>query len=66
MWGAGCWGADQLSYLPGPDPVLLVGLPQHLSHLWSAGIRERAGTTDSKSQDLHNPGQQQDNWKEAL
>jgi hypothetical protein len=58
----GSWCANQLSFHPGPDSVLWVGPPQHSPHLincWSSW-RGWSSPIDSKLQDLHDTGQQQD------
>jgi hypothetical protein len=56
-WPWWCWyrptvscQADQLGHHPGPDSGHWVGLPQHLSHLWTPGVHEGAASTKPKLQ----------------
>jgi hypothetical protein len=53
LWVQESWWADQLTYLPGPDPGLWDGSPQHLSHLWSAAANGRTSPAEPKLQELH-------------
>ena len=56
--------ADPHSYHPGPDPGFWISPSQNLYHLGTVGMHKRAGSADSKLQDLCDTGQQQDNQKE--
>jgi hypothetical protein len=47
------------SFHSDPDPGLWVGLPRHLTHLWTVGACEGPGPAAPKLQDLHVSGQQQ-------
>jgi hypothetical protein len=60
----GSWHSDQLRYHPGSDPRLWLVPPQSLYYLLMVGMCGRASPAEPKLQDLHDAGQQQDNWEE--
>jgi hypothetical protein len=56
------WQADLLSYHPCPDPELWIVPSQSLYHLATIVLREKASPAVLKHPDLHDTGQQQDDW----
>ena len=62
--------ADQLNNHPDPDPGLLSWpIPKSTSSANCGGMRgacERGSPAEPKVKDLHDTGQQQDNWEESL